>query len=157
MYVPFGIPDPKERFALLLDPFSFGGEGKLKRMEPTFSHALLLQVRQCARYDDYSMGLAGGRYMETIGFMSEWCRVDSIRVGVTRFRIVSGRRAEAACGDLTLTSRCRMDRSIGTERDGGPSAYVQAEVPRPESKHGPSFSWELPLFLPCVNIAASRF
>ncbi|TKA54035.1 hypothetical protein B0A53_03317 [Rhodotorula sp. CCFEE 5036] len=27
-------------------------------------------VRQCARYDDYSMGLAGGRYMETIGFMS---------------------------------------------------------------------------------------
>lgn len=29
------------------------------------------QVRQCARYDEYSMGLAAGRYMETIGFMSE--------------------------------------------------------------------------------------
>ncbi|GAA5984914.1 hypothetical protein JCM10908_002448 [Rhodotorula pacifica] len=27
-------------------------------------------VRQCARYDEYSMGLAAGRYMETIGFMS---------------------------------------------------------------------------------------
>ncbi|GAA5873619.1 hypothetical protein JCM3774_004993 [Rhodotorula dairenensis] len=27
-------------------------------------------VRQCARYDEYSMGLAAGRYMETVGFMS---------------------------------------------------------------------------------------
>ncbi|POY76504.1 calcineurin family phosphoesterase [Rhodotorula taiwanensis] len=27
-------------------------------------------VRQCARYDEYSIGLAAGRYMETIGFLS---------------------------------------------------------------------------------------
>ena len=95
------------------------------------------------------MGLAGGRYMETIGFMSESSRFELGSLGSKSF---SGRPAEAACDDLTLTSRCRVDRSLGIERDGGPSAYVQAEVPRPESKHGPSFSWELPLFFSSLRM-----
>lgn len=38
------------------------------------------QVRQCARYDEYSMGFAAGRYMETIGFMSELPRFSPLRL-----------------------------------------------------------------------------
>ena len=83
------------------------------------SSALLLQVRQCARYDDYSMGLAGGRYMETIGFMSE-----SSRVGL---RVPSPLSRQDARPDLKITwcvaVRCG-NRSFGTERDGGSSAHV---------------------------------
>lgn len=83
------------------------------------SSALLLQVRQCARYDDYSMGLAGGRYMETIGFMSE-----SSRVGLG---VPSPLSRQDARPDLKITwcvaVRCG-NRSFGTERDGGSSAHV---------------------------------